>query len=43
VAAVPLTPLGGFLSFWYLPPGLAMGLLISYALAAALAGTPGAD
>lgn len=43
VAVVPLTPLGGFLTFWYLPPGLAMGLLMSYALAAALAGSPRGD
>jgi hypothetical protein len=35
IAALPLTPLSGFLTFWYLPPGLAMGLLIACALAAA--------
>lgn len=37
VAALPLTPPAGFLVFWYLPPGLTMGLLLSWALAAALA------
>lgn len=39
VVALPLTPLTGFLTFWYLPPGLAVGLLIAYALAAALIGS----
>ena len=36
VAALPLTPAAGFLVFWYLPPGLTIGLLMSWALAAAL-------
>jgi hypothetical protein len=40
VAALPLTPVAGFLTFWYLPPGLAVGPLLAYALAAAL-GTSG--
>ena len=36
--ALPLTPVGGFLVFWYLPPGLTIGLLISWAVAATLSG-----
>lgn len=36
VAAAPLTPPAGFLVFWYLPPGLTMGLLLSWGLVAAL-------
>ena len=39
VSALPLTPIAGFLTFWYLPPGLTIGLLLAYATAAALAGT----
>ncbi len=39
IAALPLTPVTGFLVFWYLPPGLAMGLLIGWALAATLSGS----
>lgn len=35
VAALPLTPIAGFLTFWYLPPSLTMGLLISWAAVAA--------
>lgn len=38
IAVLPLTPAAGFLVFWYLPPGLALGLLIGWALAAALVG-----
>lgn len=34
IAALPLTPAAGFLVFWYLPPGLTLGLLIGWALAA---------
>jgi hypothetical protein len=37
IAALPLTPVAAFLVFWYMPPGLTLGLLIAYALAAALA------
>ncbi|WP_238008497.1 hypothetical protein KZZ52_32170 [Dactylosporangium sp. AC04546] len=33
IAALPLTPLAGFLTFWYLPPGLAMGTLLAWAIA----------
>ena len=36
IAVLPLTPIAGFLTFWYLPPGLTMGLLLSWAMAAAL-------
>lgn len=36
ISALPLTPPAGFLVFWYQPPGLTMGLLLSWALAAAL-------
>ncbi len=36
VAALPLTPVGGSLTFWYLPPGLAIGLLIAWAVAGVL-------
>lgn len=42
-AALPLTPVAGFLTFWYLPPGLTMGLLLTYAMASALAGGPRTD
>ncbi len=38
VSALPLTPIAGFLTFWYLPPGLAMGVLLAHAAAAAMAG-----
>jgi hypothetical protein len=38
IAVLPLTPLAGFLTFWYMPPGLTMGLLLSWALAAVFAG-----
>jgi hypothetical protein len=38
IAVLPLTPAAGFLVFWYLPPGLTLGLLIGWALAAALIG-----
>jgi hypothetical protein len=38
IAALPLTPAAGFLVFWYLPPGLTMGLLIGWAAAATLIG-----
>ncbi|MGC5031783.1 hypothetical protein [Micromonospora sp. DT229] len=38
VAALPLTPPAGFLTFWYLPPGLTMGLLLAWAAAAIAAG-----
>ena len=38
IAVLPLTPAAGFLVFWYLPPGLTMGLLIGWALAATLSG-----
>ncbi|MEV6690361.1 hypothetical protein AB0M35_02625 [Micromonospora sp. NPDC051196] len=38
VAALPLTPPAGFLTFWYLPPGLTMGTLIAWAAAAIAAG-----
>ncbi len=40
IAVLVLTPAGGFLVFWYLPPGLAMGPLLSWALAAVLARRP---
>ena len=40
VAALPLTPPAGFLTFWYLPPGLTMGLLLAWAAAAVLSGSP---
>lgn len=36
IAALPLTPAAGFLVFWYMPPALTVGLLISWALAATL-------
>ncbi|AEB43127.1 hypothetical protein [Micromonospora maris] len=38
VAALPLTPPAGFLTFWYLPPGLTMGILLAWAAAAIAAG-----
>jgi hypothetical protein len=38
LAALPLTPLAGFLVFWYLPPGLAIGMLVAWAAAALLSG-----
>lgn len=38
MAVLPLTPAAGFLVFWYLPPGLTLGLLMGWALAAALIG-----
>lgn len=38
IAALPLTPAAGFLVFWYMPPGLTIGLLIGWALAAILMG-----
>ncbi|MEU2986202.1 hypothetical protein ABZ647_17550 [Micromonospora aurantiaca] len=38
IAALPLTPPSGFLTFWYLPPGLTMGVLLAWAAAA---GWPG--
>ncbi|MEU3116624.1 hypothetical protein ABZ652_21300 [Micromonospora chalcea] len=40
VAVLPLTPPAGFLTFWYLPPGLTMGLLLAWAAAAVLSGSP---
>jgi hypothetical protein len=36
ISALPLTPAAGFLVFWYMPPALTVGLLISWALAATL-------
>ncbi|WP_202863506.1 hypothetical protein [Ornithinimicrobium avium] len=36
ICALPLTAVAGFLVFWYLPPALTVGLLISWALAAIL-------
>jgi hypothetical protein len=42
-AALPLTPVAGFLTFWYLPPSLTMGLLLTYAMASVLAGAPSTD
>ncbi|MER7003819.1 hypothetical protein ABT297_12350 [Dactylosporangium sp. NPDC000555] len=33
IAALPLTPPAGFLTFWYLPPGLALGTLLAWAIA----------
>jgi hypothetical protein len=42
-AALPLTPLAGFLTFWYAPPSLTTGLLLTYAITAALAGGPSTD
>lgn len=36
ISSSPLTPAAGFLVFWYLPPALTIGLLISWALAATL-------
>lgn len=38
IAALPLTPAAGFLVFWYMPPGLTIGLLIGWAVAATLIG-----
>ena len=38
IAALPLTLPAGFLTFWYLPPGLAMGTLLAWALAAVTIG-----
>lgn len=38
LSALPLTPVADFLTFWYLPPVLAMGLLLSCAIASAFAG-----
>ena len=32
LSVLPLTPVAGLLTFWYLPPGLAMGLLLSWAV-----------
>ena len=40
IGALPLTPIAGFLTFWYLPPGLTIGLLLAYAVAAGLASSP---
>ena len=40
VAALPLTPPAGFLTFWYLPPGLTMGILLAWAAAAGWSGRP---
>ncbi len=37
MAVLPLTPVAGFLVFWYMPPGLTLGLLLSWTLAAAFA------
>ena len=37
IGVLPLTPVAGFLTFWYLPPGLTMGLLLAYAMASGLA------
>lgn len=34
IAVLPLVPAGGFLVFWYMPPALTVGLLLSWALAA---------
>ena len=34
VAVLPLVPAGGFLVLWYMPPGLTVGLLCAWALAA---------
>lgn len=38
VGVLPLTFAGGFLVLWYLPPGLTVGLLLAWAIAALLAG-----
>ncbi|MGR6320342.1 hypothetical protein Q2K19_24155 [Micromonospora soli] len=38
IAALPLTPAGGFLTFWYQPPALAMGTLLTWAIAALAVG-----
>lgn len=43
IAALPLTPPAGLLVFWYLPPGLTIGLLIGWALAASLMGRQPGD
>ena len=32
LAVLPLTPVASFLTFWYLPPGATMGLLLSWAV-----------
>lgn len=37
VAVLPLVPAAAFLVFWYMPPALTVGLLLGWALAAALA------
>ncbi len=34
LAVLPFTPVAGLLTFWYLPPGLTMGLLLSWAVVA---------
>ena len=38
IAALPLTVPAGFLTFWYLPPGLTMGTLLAWAIAAVTIG-----
>lgn len=42
VAALPLTPVGGVLTYGYLPPALTVGTLLAWAVAALVSGGDGA-